>query len=242
MDPVDPSRLVVAVGDRVVPAVLWRAPGGAAPLVLLGHGGSGHKTAPRQTSIANRLVAAGLDVIAIDGPAHGERAHPSTTPGAYQTDLVTRGFTSVGRDMVADWIAAIDAASEVRGTDGRLGYLGLSMGTRFGLPLAAELGERLTCAVFGKFGLEQSDALHPGLHDAAQLRRDAARVSASTLWHVQWHDELFPLAGQLEIFDILGSTAKHLVAYPGEHGVTPDEAVDHWTTFLIRRLAAADAG
>jgi dienelactone hydrolase len=237
MEQIEPTPLAVVVGDREVPAVLWQSDGNKAPLVLLGHGGSSHKTAPRQQALANRLVARGMAVVAIDGPAHGERAErPDMAPGEYQGDLVARGIESVVRNMVDDWIAAIGAARALGAADGRLGYLGLSMGTRFGIPLAAALGDELTCAVLGKFGLSQSGALNPGLHEPTQLRRDAEQVVAPTLWHVQWDDELFPRVGQLEMFDCLGPKDKQLVAFLGQHGTTADVAIDGWIAFLSRFL------
>jgi dienelactone hydrolase len=242
VEQIEPTPLAVTVRDRRVPAALWQPHGHEAPLVLLGHGGSSHKTASRQQALAGRLVAAGMAVVAIDGPAHGERAQrPDMAPGEYQADLVARGVESVVRDMVADWRAAIAAARATGATDGRLGYLGLSMGTRFGLPLAAVLGEELTCAVLGKFGLSHSAALHPGLHDPTQLRRDAEHVMSPTMWHVQWDDELFPRVGQLEMFDCLGASDKQLVAFPGEHGTSAAAAVDGWIAFLVRHLPLAVA-
>lgn len=200
MEQAEPAPLAVRVGDREVPTVLWRPHGAKAPLVLLGHGGSGHKTAPRQLALAQRLVDEGLAVLAIDGPAHGKRAvRPDMAPGEYQAGLAARGLESVVRDVVEDWAAAVGAARATGAVDGRLGYLGLSMGSRFGLPLAAALGNELNCAVLVKFGLSQSTALNPGLHDAEQLRRDAQYVVAPTMWHAQWDDELFPREGQLEL-------------------------------------------
>jgi dienelactone hydrolase len=238
MEQIEPAALPVRVRDRNVPTVLWRRHDRAGPLVLLGHGGSSHKTAPRQQALANKLVDVGLAVLAIDGPAHGERAErPDMTPGEYQAGLVARGVENVVRDMVEDWIAAISAARASGASDGRLGYLGLSMGTRFGLPLAAALGDELTCSVLGKFGLSQSAALNPGLHDPTQLRRDAEHVVSPSMWHVQWDDELFPRVGQLELFDCVGSPEKQLVAFPGDHGTTADVAVDGWIAFLERHLA-----
>lgn len=103
--------------------------------------------------------------------------------------------------------------------------------------MAAELGNQLTCAVLGKFGLQQSSELNPGIHDPMQLRRQAAGIVAATLWHVQSDDELFPLAGQLDFFHELGSKDKQLVVFPGEHGTTADAAVDVWVTFLVRNLS-----
>lgn len=236
METIEPTPLAVAVGERRVPTVLWQRPGGRGPLVLLGHGGSSHKTAPRQQAIARRLVSAGMTVAAIDGPAHGERVERVMAPGEYQADLVARGIDSVVQGMVDDWKAAIDAARATGAVSAGVGYLGLSMGTRFGLPLAAALGAGLTCAVLGKFGLLQSPALNPGLHVATQLRGDAERAVAPTMWHVQWDDELFPRKGQLEMFDCLGSKDKQLVAFPGGHGTTPDEALECWINFLERHL------
>jgi len=242
MEQVEPIPLAVMVGSRRVPTVLWqRNEGGAAPLVLLGHGGSSHKTAPRQQALASRLVRAGLAVLAIDGPAHGERAAGhEMAPGEYQADLVARGIEVVVRDMVEDWMAAVGAARASGATGRRVGYLGLSMGTRFGLPLAAALGDELTCAVLGKFGLSQGAALHPGLHDPTRLRRDAGQVVAPTVWHVQWDDEIFPRAGQLELFDCLRSEEKWLVPFPGRHGTTAHAAADGWVTFLVRRLTCTE--
>lgn len=246
MEQIEPVPLAVTVGDRKVPAVIWTRHVREAPLVLLGHGGSSHKAAHPQRALANRLVAGGMAVVAIDGPAHGERAErPGMAPGEYQADLVARGVESVVRGMVDDWIAAIRAARASGAVDRRVGYLGLSMGTRFGLPLAAALGEELACAVLGKFGLSQSAALNPGLHDSEQLRNDAEHVVAPTMWHVQWDDELFARAGQLEMFDCLGSKNKQLIAFAGYHGTTDDAAVDAWVTFLMRHLRAPigqDAG
>lgn len=242
MEPYGPTPLTVSVGDRTVPAVCWRPHDRDAPLVLLGHGGGSHKAAPRQQALANRLVNAGLAVLAIDGPAHGERAErPDMVPGQYQAGLVARGVESVVRGMVEDWMAAVGAAHGIGATDGRLGYLGLSMGTRFGLPLAAALGDGLSCAVLGKFGLSQSASLNPGLHDPTQLRRDAEHVVSPTMWHVQWDDELFPRVGSLEMFDCLGSKDKQLVAFPGDHGTTPDAAVDGWIAYLVRHLSLVSA-
>lgn len=237
MRTVDPEPLDVTAGGRRVPAVRWQAASPTAPLVLLGHGGGSHKTAPRQVALARRLVAGGLTVLAIDGPAHGERAvGVDQSPGRYQAELVARGIDVVVDEMVEDWLTALEVARSSGSAGDRVGYLGLSMGTRFGLPLAAALGDRLTCGVLGKFGLQQSPALHPGLHDRLQLRSAAERVTAPILWHVQWDDELFPRAGQFEMFDHLGSTDKRLIAFPGLHGMTADAAVEAWLSFLARGL------
>src|SRR4051812_29997791 len=53
-----------------IPGVLWMPEGasGARPLILLGHGGRQHKTAPNTVSRARRYAAEGLAAVPIDAP------------------------------------------------------------------------------------------------------------------------------------------------------------------------------
>ena len=227
-------------GGGQVPGILWtrQGTGTPAPLVLLGHGGSGHKRSPRIVDIAHRLVSHGdLAVLAIDGPYHGDRVESSLTAEDYQARMLVEGIEVVTERMVGDWCAAVSFAQQQSHIDtSNIAFLGMSMAVRFGLPLAARLGDRLACAVFGKFGLEQSASLPSDLLMVSRLQRDAASITAPTLLHVQWDDEVFPRSGQLALFDALGSPDKRMVAFPGHHGDTPAHAVDTWCEFVTAQV------
>ena len=233
-------RFEVKRGRDVVPGVLWlpedvREP---VPLVLIGHGGSGHKLAKRPTELGRRFAAAGIAAAAIDGPYHGDRVDEPLDASVYQRLMAATGIEAVTDGMVEDWRATLDELSRLDAVDAdRVGYLGFSMGTRFGLPYLAAAGSRLRCAVLGKYGLRQPDGMPAAIDMGPRFARDAPRVTLPLLFHVQWDDERFARDGQLALFDLLGSRDKRLIAYSGGHTTTPPEAVTAWCEFIAGRLS-----
>jgi dienelactone hydrolase len=218
-----------------VPGVLW-SPGVTAPhaTVLLFHGGSGHKRGGRLLPMGRWLAsAAGLAVIAIDGPYHGDRVPAPMAPSVYQQLIADEGIGRVTARMTADWLETLCVLASLRLADeAHVSVFGMSMGARFGLPTAAALGPRLQCAVLGKFGIRQAGPLHPGLLAPGLMMSAARAISAPVLYHVQWDDAIFPRDGQFGLFNALASADKRLLIRPGPHdGTHPDDEA-LWRDFI----------
>lgn len=232
------ERAASIVGSGgAVPLALW-SPADAAPsgLVLVGHGGSGHKKEDYIVALARRLVrASGVAVAAIDGPVHGERR----VGGAVEPTIVLMEFAqawaadpSLTDRMVQDWKATLDALQ----TDPELasvpvGYWGVSMGTLLGLPFVAA-DTRVQACVFGLAGLAGPTA--------ARLAADAPRISVPTMFLVQLEDELFTTESSLALFRTIGSAEKRLFASPGQHRDVPTDAFHLSIDFLAAHLEQLD--
>lgn len=206
--------------DELVPGLLWtaRQPYPDAPLVLLGHGRTSDKDHPWLADLAGRFTRRGWNVLAIDAPSHGERR----PPGAVDWPR------PVAEESTPGWRAALDAVRDGHGvgTD-RLLYWGISMGTALGIPLLAH-DPRFAAAVLG--------LMHPDwpAPPGDRLRADAAALTVPVLFLANWDDTRAPRRAAFELFDLIGSTDKRLVAYPGEHGDLPTEALDLSESFLSR--------
>jgi dienelactone hydrolase len=235
-DNVVEREFVLLREQRVVPGITWSPahPTKPAPVVLLGHGGSGHKRADRQLRLGRWFAGTlGATAVAIDGPYHGDRVPEPLASAEYQRQMASDGIDQVTDGMVGDWLAALDAVGRLDGIDStRAAYVGLSMGTRFGVPFVAAAGSRLVCAVLGKYGMQQPAGMPPAIDMAPRFRRDAPAITAPVLFHLQRGDELFPRAGQLALFELLGSADKRLIELAGGHGDTAPEAVAVWCAFV----------
>jgi pimeloyl-ACP methyl ester carboxylesterase len=213
-----------------VPGVLW-TPAQAKdniPLILLGHGGSGHKRDESRLERAYAFVQQhGIAAAAIDGPFHGERTARS---GLHHYD------EAIAEQMVGDWTSTLDALLDLNEFDhSRVGYGGVSMGTMFGLPFIVTDG-RIRSSVLGLCGLQSATTTAASLF--ARLARDAPRLTCPTLFLMQWDDELFSRDSVLSLFDLIGAEDKRLYANPGGHAETPEHVRDTSREFLVAKLLA----
>ncbi|MCH2537269.1 MAG: alpha/beta fold hydrolase [Dehalococcoidia bacterium] len=237
-------QFVIKGGKGPVPGIIW-APDpveSPVPLVLFGHGGSGHKRNDRSLMLGRRLAGVSrYAVVAIDGPTHGDRAHPqSVSEGVDPMEVLADiGVDTALDGMVEDWCATLDHVTECDFINpDQVAYVGFSMGTRFGLPFVAAAGGRLRCAVLGKNALEPSDKSRMANSPGHRFKMDAPKITIPVLFHMQWDDELFSRESQCGLFDLIGSEDKRLIAYPGPHGRSTPEAVDSWCRFLEGHLIA----
>jgi dienelactone hydrolase len=220
---------------QAIPGAWWQpaAVSGPKPLILMGHGGSGHKRNDRML-ILGRMFSAdyGWCAAAIDGPVHGERG-----PVTDATQPEYRSMWQSGNPvqmMIDDWKATLDALSQLDDVDrDRIGYWGMSMGTMFGLPYVAS-DARVRVAVLGKAGMTGSSVRRSGID--THFKTYAPHIQIPVLFSMQWDDERFDRDGQLDLYDRLGSKDKRLHAYPGLHVDNGPEAFDVQAAFLKRYL------
>jgi len=227
-------RFDVAGQNGVVPGIVWTPEAGAGPrpLVLVGHGGAGHKRMPYVLSLARRLVRhAGYAVAAIDGPGHGDRTGPRADGDRPPDGGIRQTFmddmAAAADATTADWTATLrdlQALDDVG--DGPLGYWGLSMGTMFGCPFVAATPQ-VRCAVLGLMGT---------FADTNPWVTAAAQIGCPVLFLVQTDDELVPPERALALFRSIGSTDKRLHAHPGAHSAVPPEEMDASEAFFARHL------
>ena len=216
---------------RRVPGIVWTPEAGRAPtpLVLIGHGGGGHKREDHLLSLARRLVRHhGIGAVAIDGPVHGDRQPADLDPTDTQARRRAMRVRQVADHMIADWKATLDALQKEADIGlGPVGYWGLSMGTMFGVPLVAA-EPRIQVAVLGLMGT--------GILGDSRLGDDAAEIRCPVLFLQQWDDELIPRDAGAALFDAIASSDKRLHAHPGAHSAVPPEEFANTHVFLAAHL------
>jgi dienelactone hydrolase len=230
----EPLRLDVS-RQGPVPTLLWEPACTPRAIVLACHGGSGHKAADSIVEIARRLLPLGVAVLSTDGPVHGERrADGDLTAATARAAFREAWRAGVGReDMASDMSAALRAAlGRDRYTGLPAGYIGVSMGTAYGLPLLAT-ERRIRAAAIG---------LWSTTYPASQHLEAFARRAECPVWFTQqWDDEFFDRAATADLFDAIGSKDKRLVAYPGPHRELEGERLDDAVAFIERKLGLRDS-
>lgn len=240
------------VNGEVVPGCVWTPEGasGSRPLILLGHGGAQHKKVANIAAAASTYARdLGYASVAIDAPGHGDRvsreaaekaraaaleagrtAQGGQAPAGGERPRISRDPETVSK-VIAEWKATLDAVQGLEnvGSDRKVGYWGVSMGTRFGVPFVAE-EPRIACAIFGLFGV------FPGLEDHAEA---AAKIRIPLMFVYQSEDELMKREQGLALFDAFGSTEKTMHINPGRHVEIPAHERDSWPAFWRRHLGAA---
>jgi hypothetical protein len=163
---------VVHGGRRARSGVATEDAAGPRPLVLLGHGGSDHKTAPRLVARARRYVTrCGFAVAAVDAPGWGGRPVPAAyepydaeirgLAGAALGDAFARRAVIIAELAVPEWQATIDALAALDWIGpGPVGYWGVSLGSAIGVPLVAA-EPRIGAAVLGLMGHQTLAAAAP---------------------------------------------------------------------------------
>lgn len=198
-------------------------------LVLVGHGGSGHREDQSTVALAQQICEyPGCAALAIDGPLHGERRSSSDEP-----DVVTADWRAFWKEdphvpeMVQDWVVALDWASGEM-PRARVAYYGLSMGSLYGTSLVAT-EPRIRAAVLGMWGGD--NVTTEGLAGAAR------GVAVPVIHYVRWDDERFARETVLRLFEEYASPDRSLLAEPGRHAL-PERATNvHLLRFLLDRVA-----
>ncbi len=228
-------------GDRVPGRLLLPPSGdGPFPLVLLQHGALGSKDEPYIDAIAGRWVRAGVAVLCIDFPLHGERASGKFRPLLLSGLGLEGRSDEPGRAVVDDFIRqavidlqrALDAAERIPQLDaGRVAYAGLSLGSIVGATFCS-VDPRPRAAVLalggGGFGSPRSDPVH---HVARIAPRPVLFVNDT-------RDETVSRASTEALYEA-AAEPKEILWFDAGHRDLPGKAIKAMWLFLERQLGGA---
>ncbi|MGW6442380.1 alpha/beta hydrolase [Lentzea sp. NPDC055074] len=216
-----------------VPGAFWTPAGEPTGLVLGAHGGGQHTHAPGVLARAHRCTAAGLAVVTLDAPGHGDRPRTADderftteirarmTAGQDATELISEYNALQAGRAIPEWRSMLDALPF---TGEHVGFWGVSMGSALGIPLVAA-EPRVRAAVFGLIGATEA------------LVRAARRITVPVRFLLQCDDRLVARDAGLALFDAFATPHKSLHANPGGHGDVPEHEIDSAAEFLVEFLA-----
>ncbi len=226
----EPERFLVSHKGVSVPVALWVPPKRPLAVVQACHGGSGHKESGAILAIAGKLLPLGIAVLAIDGPVHGERRSDGNLDAAAARQSFRDAWRAgVGATSMAEEMsAALDSVlAQRQWSDLPVGYVGVSMGTAYGVPYLAS-DRRVKAAAIGLWSTTYPASRH--------LSEFAKNIDCSIWFTQQWNDEFFDREGTAELFDSIGSSDKRLVVYPGGHRELEGERLSDAVGFIVKRL------
>jgi len=217
---------------REVPASIWmpQQTSQSLPLILVGHGGSGHKRSQLVQDVANALLDDfEVAVVAIDGPVHGSRREVFNDGPAVRQEFRDLWSSGMSVDpMVDDWMSCIDYLCQMPEIDStKIGWYGISMGTAYGIPLVAR-DQRIKAAALGMWGTCREPS--------QRLKEDAEKIEIPVLFQVKEQDEIFTPKGQQELYELITSQDKTWKSYPGGHTDPKDQQLSDIVQFLMCNL------
>lgn len=246
-------RFDLEVEGQRVPGIVWTPTGarGPRPLLLQGHGGIQHKRVDNILALARRMVRNhGWAVAAIDAPGHGDRVTKEEAERARErmmkavrergrsgagatNDDQRRAMAKASRGVVAEWKATLDTLQGLDeiGAECPVAYWGVSMGTRYGVPLIAS-EPRIKCAVLGLFGIGP---------DPDEFSEAAASIEIPLVFLFQLNDELMTPKAGLALFEKFGSKVKTMHINPGSHVAVPKFEREESEAFYVRHVGDAPA-
>jgi len=239
---VEQSFELTVAGEKV-PGVIWLREGakGPRPLILMGHGGSQHKKIAEMRTLAQTYARElYYAAVAIDLPGHGDRiSREEAAAFAEQAGKMIRGGSQLdikfAKSMVdrinravPEWKATLDAVQQLDfiGSDGPVGYWGISMSTAVGVPFVST-EPRIKCAVFGLAGLNR---------EAMDFETSARAITIPIHYTIQWDDAIAPRQTCMALYEAFGSKEKSMHVNPGGHIDIPPHESASWKVFFERHL------